>query len=152
MLDWQLPEAYGSLPPPSSPLNAKASTRCSFQLITNSVICYFIKYLIYVHFKDHKKFFIAYYSQKSKKSHEITKFPIKINLFLVEVSGFEPLTFRVQNGRSANWATPPKQFRLGKFVLPITLPQLCKGDLGGPKSTWTTDLSVISGVLWPPEL
>jgi hypothetical protein len=33
-LDWQLPEAYGSLPPPSSPLNAKASTKRPFQLIT----------------------------------------------------------------------------------------------------------------------
>jgi hypothetical protein len=33
-LDWQLPEAYGSLPPPSSPLDAKASTKCPFQLIT----------------------------------------------------------------------------------------------------------------------
>lgn len=35
MLDWQLPEAYGSLPPPSSSLDAKASTKCPFQLIAN---------------------------------------------------------------------------------------------------------------------
>ena len=35
-LDWQLPEAFGSLPPPSSPFDAKASTKRPFQLITNS--------------------------------------------------------------------------------------------------------------------
>ncbi len=34
-LDWQLTEAYGSLPPPSSPPDAKASTKCSFQLAAN---------------------------------------------------------------------------------------------------------------------
>lgn len=39
-LDWQLPEAYGSLPPPSSPLDTKASTKSPFQLITNLLICY----------------------------------------------------------------------------------------------------------------
>jgi hypothetical protein len=34
-LDWQLPEAYGSLPPPSSSLDTKASTKSPFQLTTN---------------------------------------------------------------------------------------------------------------------
>jgi hypothetical protein len=38
MLDWQLPEAFGSLPPPSSPLDAKASTKCPFKLITNLLV------------------------------------------------------------------------------------------------------------------
>ena len=33
-LDWQLPEAYSSLPLPSSPPDTKASTKCSFQLST----------------------------------------------------------------------------------------------------------------------
>ena len=36
MLDWQLPEAYSSLPLPSSPPDAKASTKRPFQLFTNS--------------------------------------------------------------------------------------------------------------------
>ena len=36
MLDWQLPEAYSSLPLPSSPTDAKAFTKCPFQLPTNS--------------------------------------------------------------------------------------------------------------------
>ena len=53
MLDWQLPEAYSSLPLPSSPLDAKASTNCSFQLSTkvlkrfnNVLICIFPRTLI----------------------------------------------------------------------------------------------------------
>src|SRR5215470_7964517 len=37
MLDWQLTEDYGSLPPPSSPLDTKASTKSPFQLITNYI-------------------------------------------------------------------------------------------------------------------
>ena len=32
MLDWQLPEAYGSLPPLSSPLDTKASTKMPFSI------------------------------------------------------------------------------------------------------------------------
>jgi hypothetical protein len=61
---------------------------------------------------------------------------------LVEVSGFEPLTFRVQNGRSTNWAIPPLPHggKKNQRVLDTT-------SYGGPKSTRTTDLPVISGVL-----
>ena len=33
--DWRFPEAFGSLPPPSSSFDAKASTKCPFQLTTN---------------------------------------------------------------------------------------------------------------------
>ena len=53
---------------------------------------------------------------------------------MVEVIGVEPMTFRVQGGRSANWATPPNNMIRASFS-------------GGPKSTRTTDLPVISGVL-----
>lgn len=35
-LFWQLPEAFRSLTRPSSPLDAKASTKCPFKLSTNS--------------------------------------------------------------------------------------------------------------------
>ncbi len=52
---------------------------------------------------------------------------------MVEMIGVEPMTFRVQGGRSASWATPPFK---GLELL-----------YGGPKSTRTTDLPVISGVL-----
>ena len=37
-LVWQLPEAFGSLQPLSSPPDTKASSRCSFQLYANSII------------------------------------------------------------------------------------------------------------------
>ena len=36
-LDWQLPEAYGSLPPPSSPLDTKASTKSPLKLTINLI-------------------------------------------------------------------------------------------------------------------
>lgn len=53
-LDWQLPEAYGSLPPPSSPLDAKASTKRPFQLITNfdNSVIYATRTTHYKYFKD----------------------------------------------------------------------------------------------------
>ena len=107
-LDWQLPEAYGSLPPPSSPSDTKASTRRSFQLTTSfwqHIIVIKFAYLlrrsdiyIYKYFKDHKKFFIT--------THKLCLLHRKI--LVVEMSGIEPLTFRMQIGRSTSWATSPK--------------------------------------------
>lgn len=55
-LDRQLPEAYGRHPPPSSPPDAKASTKSPFQLITKFVVTQ-LEYLIYENFKEHKKNF-----------------------------------------------------------------------------------------------
>ena len=88
---------------------------------------------------------------------------------MVEVSGFEPLTYRVQNGRSANWATPPRKIYMHATIKQhaykvsiaysprmveffnhqvFSLENFLKlKPYGGPKSTRTTDLSVISGVL-----
>lgn len=36
---------------------------------------------------------------------------------LVEVSGVEPLTLRLQSGCSTNWATPPTSFKLRRLTL-----------------------------------
>lgn len=97
-LDWQLPEAYSSLLLPSSPPDTKASTKCPFQLSTNlQVSCY--KTLNCSEFVSNHKYF---------KEHNFLKLILKpiINTQatkkLVEVSGFEPLAFRVQDGCSTN--------------------------------------------------
>ena len=55
---WRFPEAYSSLPLLSSPSDAKASTKCPFQLSTNFsfIICLMINPLIFsiIYFKDQR--------------------------------------------------------------------------------------------------
>lgn len=109
-LDWQLPEAYGSLPPPSSPLDATGIHQVPFSI--NHKFCWLLKHwaLINTYISKITNFYITIsaffkriiYTRKVKKKQQ--------SRFLVEMSGFEPLTYRVQNGRSANWATPPWMF------------------------------------------
>lgn len=85
---------------------------------------------------------IKHYLQICQRSQEffITTI-LNHKKLLVEMSGVEPLAFRVQSGRSTNWATSP--FPIANH---LSASQATK-VIGGPKSTRTTDLSVISGVL-----
>jgi hypothetical protein len=97
-LDWQLPEAYGSLPPPSSSLDTKASTKSPFQLTANLMTGRMnTKCFTYKYFKDHTQFF-SQTTLRYKNSNTEENLP----QILVEMSGFEPLAFRLQNGRSTN--------------------------------------------------
>ena len=88
----QLPEAYRNVLRPSSPLNAKASTKRPFHTLLNS-----------------QTFFI----QKSRKFRLNIKYYLDINKFiyvskisvmskLVEADGIEPTTYSLQSYRSPN--------------------------------------------------
>lgn len=68
MLDWQLPEVFGSLPPPSSPLDAKASTKSPFKLITNLLVTHLAWVLNLQKFqRSQEKFFITWKTQISSR-------------------------------------------------------------------------------------
>ena len=88
----QLPRAYRSVSRPSSPLGAKASTKCTF--IAWNIICTEINLHMMI------KFSVWWF---------VKLFQTTLNtlLDLVEVNGIEPMTFCVQGRRSPNWATPP---------------------------------------------
>ena len=87
----QLPEAYRNVLRPSSPLNAKASTKRPFHTLLNS-----------------QTFFIHKISKNSKLKFSIYLifiFTISKNNFkgrLVEADGIEPTTYSLQSYRSPN--------------------------------------------------
>ena len=88
----QLPRAYRSVSRPSSPLDAKASTKCTF--IAWIIICTEIN------------LFIDKNSLCDGLLNYIKQYWILL-LGLVEVNGIEPMTSCLQSRRSPNWATPP---------------------------------------------
>lgn len=109
-LSWQLPEAYGSLLPPSSPSDAKASTKYPFQLITilkNSINWTTIddSFKLQTFQRSQETFYRSFIHKLLQK--KLRPFQLIARQNLVEMSGVEPLTFRVQSGRSTNWATSP---------------------------------------------
>jgi hypothetical protein len=65
---WQLPEAFGSLSPPSSPLDTKASTICSFQLITQSYSIFGILIIISTNISKSTRIFtlLVLYTQETQ--------------------------------------------------------------------------------------
>ena len=90
----QLPRAYRSVLRPSSPLGAKASTKCTF--IAWNIICTEINLHMMI------KFSVWWL---------VKLFQTTLNtlLDLVEVNGIEPMTSCLQSRRSPNWATPPSK-------------------------------------------
>ena len=90
----QLPEAYRSVLRPSSPLNAKASTKRPFHTLLNSQTFFIHKY------KKEEILIFQYLLiiHMSKNTHLV---------MLVEADGIEPTTYSLQSYRSPNWATPP---------------------------------------------
>ena len=88
----QLPRAYRSVSRPSSPLDAKASTKCTF--IAWIIICTEINLFL-------DKNSLCDGLLNYIKHHWI------LLLGLVEVNGIEPMTSCLQSRRSPNWATPP---------------------------------------------
>ena len=98
----QLPRAYRSVSRPSSPLDAKASTKCTF--IAWIIICTEIN------------LFIDKNSLCDGLLNYIKQYWILL-LGLVEVNGIEPMTSCLQSRRSPNWATPPISSKiLANFV------------------------------------
>ena len=97
----QLPRAYRSVLRPSSPLGAKASTKCTF--IAWNIICTEINLHMMI------KFSVWWF---------VKLFQTTLNtlLDLVEVNGIEPMTSCLQSRRSPNWATPPSKSILANFV------------------------------------
>ncbi len=73
MLDWQLPEAFGSLPPPSSPLDAKASTKCPFKLITNLLVTHLAWVLNLQKFQRSQENFLLLLVNRGINIHEKNK-------------------------------------------------------------------------------
>ena len=113
----QLPEAYRNVLRPSSPLNAKASTKRPFHTLLNSQTFFIHKYkkeeilifqyLIIIHI--------------SKNTHLV---------MLVEADGIEPTTYSLQSYRSPNWATPPLMVGQGGFEPPTPrLSSVCSNQL-----------------------
>ena len=150
MLDWQLPEAFGSHPPPSSPFDAKASTKRPFQLITNSYLVPTKLGILNLQiFQRSQEFFIELLF-----IHEKTK--IK-KVWLPTATSCANWWRRADSNR---WPSACKTDALPTELRPLnfltdphlkTLGRSRKNSLppknGGPKSTRTTDLPVISGVL-----
>ena len=94
----QLPEAYRNVLRPSSPLNAKASTKRPFHTLSNSQTFFIQK-------KSENKI-----CNKIQISLDINYSQFKKALMankLVEADGIEPTTYSLQSYRSPNWATPP---------------------------------------------
>jgi hypothetical protein len=80
-------------------LMPQASTKCPFQLTTNFAGYSNIEHSL-IHIFQRSQIFII--TTNAFLTHHIHKKSFKKKWFLVEMSGFEPLTYRVQNGRSAN--------------------------------------------------
>ena len=133
-LVWQLPGEFGSLPPPSSPPDTKESTKYPFQLITNLISLYtsktytvnFVVSQNYKHFKDRKK--VSYLSIYRKHTYK---------------------TIWWRWAELNRWPSACKADALPTELHPLYLTNssLDQPKNGGPKSTRTTDLPVISGVL-----
>ena len=90
----QLPEAYRNVLRPSSPLNAKASTKRPFHTLSNSQT-FFIQKRVKIKFVIKYKYHlilikIIYFSKKK----QLVK--------LVEADGIEPTTYSLQSYRSPN--------------------------------------------------
>ena len=85
----QLPEAYRSVLRPSSPLNAKASTKRPFHTLLNSQTFFIHKY------KKEEILIFQYLIiiHNSKNTHLV---------MLVEADGIEPTTYSLQSYRSPN--------------------------------------------------
>ena len=96
----QLPRAYRSVSRPSSPLDAKASTKCTF--IAWIIICTEINLFL-------DKNSLCDGLLNYIKQHWI------LLLGLVEVNGIEPMTSCLQSRRSPNWATPPRYKCISKL-------------------------------------
>ena len=91
----QLPEAYRNVLRPSSPLNAKASTKRPFHTLLNSQT-FFIQKRVKIKFVIKYKYHlilikIIYFS---KKLFQL--------VWLVEADGIEPTTYSLQSYRSPN--------------------------------------------------
>lgn len=129
-LDWQLPGTFGSLPPPSSSSDAKASTKYSFQLIT---------YLIHWN--------CSFYIYKQLDLQKISKIT---RIFSFSYMRQYFIHFRFGGDERIRTAGLPRAkrtlYQLSYIPIPL-YPNFSRPKIGGPKSTRTTDLSVISGVL-----
>ena len=68
-------------------------TYADIEILTK--ICFTRTSLHYRYFKEHN--FL----------HRVINYTVFGTWNVVEMIGFEPMTFRLQSGRSANWATPP---------------------------------------------
>ena len=88
----QLPEAYRNVLRPSSPLNAKASTKRPFHTLLNSQT-FFIQKRVKIKFVIKYKYHLILISYLHFK---------KIADWLVEADGIEPTTYSLQSYRSPN--------------------------------------------------
>ena len=119
----QLPEAYRSVLRPSSPLNAKPSTKRPFHTLLNSQT-FFIQKRVKIKFVIKYKYHlilikIIYFS---KKLFQL--------VWLVEADGIEPTTYSLQSYRSPNWATPPILVGQGGLEPPTPrLSSVCSNQL-----------------------
>ena len=89
----QLPEAYRNVLRPSSPLNAKASTKRPFHTLLNSQT-FFIQKRVKIKFVIKYKYHLILIIHNSKKTLMVNK--------LVEADGIEPTTYSLQSYRSPN--------------------------------------------------
>ena len=94
----QLPEAYRNVLRPSSPLNAKASTKRPFHTLLNSQTFFIQKSR---KFRLNIKYYLDIYINNIYNSKNLSSSK------LVEADGIEPTTYSLQSYRSPNWATPP---------------------------------------------
>ena len=88
----QLPEAYRSVLRPSSPLNAKASTKRPFHTLLNSQTFFIHKYK--------KNIKIEVFNILNINIHNSKRNSVKGKL--VEADGIEPTTYSLQSYRSPN--------------------------------------------------
>jgi hypothetical protein len=134
-LIWQLPEAFRSLQRLSSPLNAKASPICPFQLF-KFVVTYWSKPWKHRQWQQWKIFFVyrTLFSNISKITNHL--------YFLVGPSWLEQPTSPLSAGCSNQLSYRPSVWE--SLNLPF--------ENGRPRLTRTTDLPVISEALSPAEL
>ena len=117
----QLPEAYRNVLRPSSPLNAKASTKRPFHTLLNSQT-FFIQKRVKIKFVIKYKYHLILIIHNSKKALMANK--------LVEADGIEPTTYSLQSYRSPNWATPPILVGQGGLEPPTPrLSSVCSNQL-----------------------
>ena len=89
----QLPEAYRSVLRPSSPLNAKASTKRPFHTLLNSQTFFIQKSR---KFRLNIKYYLDIYINNIYNSKNLSSSK------LVEADGIEPTTYSLQSYRSPN--------------------------------------------------